>query len=285
MCHDGTVEPHKTTHTHTQSDYKKSKTLFFLATQPTNNISFYILYTYTSAFVMSSSPSPQPASPSTPTKQSGSPINLSQYNTHQFKDYQVQELYDVFQLFSKKKKESGEEKYEIASKSNIVHGETISLKEMKTLIETFIGLELSDEELIELVNEQNPKLIEEQQKLLEAIEQKNPKDRKKHHSQKTLLDIQIDFQLLLDVLSKRFKPESSKSTGEYEHMQELFNMFDMNENGVIGVAELGHFFKHVLGEQLSDAELTEMMKDVKTKNPGVITFEEFKNLMRELDMD
>jgi len=63
-----------------------------------------------------------------------------------------------------------------------------------------------------------------------------------------------------------------------DEMKEAFDIFDRDGNGLISAFELRNVMTN-LGEQLTDDELEEMMKEADADRDGHLNFEEFKCLM------
>ena len=61
-------------------------------------------------------------------------------------------------------------------------------------------------------------------------------------------------------------------------MSEAFAVFDVDKDGFITKSELRQVMNR-LGENLTDAQLTAMIKEADTDNDGKISMKEFKNLM------
>ena len=60
--------------------------------------------------------------------------------------------------------------------------------------------------------------------------------------------------------------------------QEAFNVFDRDGNGLISAAELRHTMTS-LGEQLTDAEVDDMIREADISGDGHINYEEFVAMM------
>lgn len=72
---------------------------------------------------------------------------------------------------------------------------------------------------------------------------------------------------------------SSKITEEQlDELKEAFAVYDMNRDGSITTRELGTVMRQ-LGQNPTEAEILEMIKEVDKKYSGTITFEEFTMLM------
>lgn len=63
-----------------------------------------------------------------------------------------------------------------------------------------------------------------------------------------------------------------------EELAQIFNMFDLDGNGLISPEELKEVM-HKLGESLTDAEIVTMIKKADKDFDGQINFEEFKTIL------
>eukprot|EP00659_Diplonema_papillatum_P006173 gene6173-9451_t len=82
------------------------------------------------------------------------------------------------------------------------------------------------------------------------------------------------------MLKAKIKAQGLKplNNSQIEGLRECFNHFDSDGSGAIDVHELGNVF-HAFGQELSDDELQQMIKDVDVDDSGEIEFEEFLMLM------
>ncbi|CAF3277622.1 unnamed protein product [Rotaria socialis] len=78
----------------------------------------------------------------------------------------------------------------------------------------------------------------------------------------------IDFDEFLQMMAKR-----AKEHNEEDELREAFRVFDKNGNGFIKVAELRHVMTN-LGEQFSDDEVDEILREIDTTGKGIIRYEE-----------
>jgi len=67
-------------------------------------------------------------------------------------------------------------------------------------------------------------------------------------------------------------------TNPVEELKEAFKLFDKDGNGSISTKELREVMKS-LGEQLSNSEVEEMMREADTDGDGEIDFDEFVKMM------
>ena len=61
-------------------------------------------------------------------------------------------------------------------------------------------------------------------------------------------------------------------------LQEAFRLFDKDSNGLISAEELRHVMKN-LGENLTDGDIGEMMREADTDGDGQINYDEFVKVM------
>eukprot|EP01065_Artemidia_motanka_P027447 TRINITY_DN32650_c0_g1_i1.p1 TRINITY_DN32650_c0_g1~~TRINITY_DN32650_c0_g1_i1.p1 ORF type:complete len:282 (+),score=95.94 TRINITY_DN32650_c0_g1_i1:79-846(+) len=82
------------------------------------------------------------------------------------------------------------------------------------------------------------------------------------------------------ILKVKIKAQGKKSltNGQIEGLRECFNHFDKDGSGSIDVSELREVFR-AFGQEMTEAELDNMMKDVDDDGSGEIEFEEFLMLM------
>ena len=82
----------------------------------------------------------------------------------------------------------------------------------------------------------------------------------------------VDFNEFLNLVT-------SKGLGEMDdaEVRDAFRIFDREDNGFISEAEFRHILTDI-GEKMTEAECTEMMKDVQVTN-GQINYEEFIKMM------
>lgn len=83
----------------------------------------------------------------------------------------------------------------------------------------------------------------------------------------------IDFEQFLDMMTAKMSDKDSQAD-----IQEVFNLFDDDKTGKITLKNLKRVAKE-LGETMSDAELTEMIKRADTDEDGEINPDEFYMIM------
>jgi len=83
----------------------------------------------------------------------------------------------------------------------------------------------------------------------------------------------IDFHEFIEILSKKLKEGDSE-----QEMRDAFHVFDKDGDGNITAVELKAVMEN-LGEQLTDGEVAEMVREADSNGDGMIDFEEFKKMM------
>ncbi len=83
----------------------------------------------------------------------------------------------------------------------------------------------------------------------------------------------IDFNEFLVLMASKMRTHDSE-----EEMYEAFKVFDKDGNGYVGRKDFSIIMKH-LGEELTDEEIEEILKDWDEDDDGQLNFEEFKNMM------
>ncbi len=84
---------------------------------------------------------------------------------------------------------------------------------------------------------------------------------------------EITFDMFLDMMTAKISDSDSK-----EEILKVFRLFDDDESGNITLADLQRIARE-LGENMSPPELKEMIDRADLDGDGVISFEEFFNLM------
>lgn len=77
----------------------------------------------------------------------------------------------------------------------------------------------------------------------------------------------IDFPEFLAMMANRLKDKYTE-----EEIKESFRVFDKDGNGFISAAELQHVMKS-LGEQLTDDEIEDMIREADINGDGQVDFE------------
>jgi calmodulin len=83
----------------------------------------------------------------------------------------------------------------------------------------------------------------------------------------------IDFKEFLGLMARKMK-----ETDTEEELIEAFKVFDRDGNGVISAHEL-RFVMTTAGEQLTDDEIEEMIREADIDGDGYIDYEEFVRMM------
>ncbi|KAK6505818.1 hypothetical protein TWF481_007709 [Arthrobotrys musiformis] len=85
----------------------------------------------------------------------------------------------------------------------------------------------------------------------------------------------IDFQEFLTLMA----PRDQQYRDMDRELRDAFNVFDKDKTGTIDAAELRLVMK-ALGENLTDEQIEEMIKEADKDGNGTIDFEEFKAIMQ-----
>ena len=83
----------------------------------------------------------------------------------------------------------------------------------------------------------------------------------------------IDFPEFLTMMARKMKDTDSE-----EEILEAFKVFDKDGNGFISASELRHVMVN-LGEELTDEDVDEMIREADVDGDGQIGFEEFARMM------
>ena len=84
---------------------------------------------------------------------------------------------------------------------------------------------------------------------------------------------QIDFDEFLRLMTARISDKDSR-----EDIRKVFNLFDDEKTGYISIKNLRRVAKE-LGETIDDSELQEMIERADADNDGLVSEEEFYNIM------
>ncbi|XP_050296365.1 neo-calmodulin-like [Anthonomus grandis grandis] len=89
-----------------------------------------------------------------------------------------------------------------------------------------------------------------------------------------------------DSMDSTAQPEEELSAEHLEEIREVFKIFDKDDDGTISTKELGTVMK-ALGQNPTEAELLDIITEVDKDGNGLIDFEEFtdvmKNIIKECD--
>lgn len=83
----------------------------------------------------------------------------------------------------------------------------------------------------------------------------------------------IDFPEFLTLMARKVKNNESE-----DELKEAFRVFDKDQNGFISAEELRHVMTN-LGEKLTDADVTEMIREADADGDGQINYDEFVKVM------
>jgi calmodulin len=64
-------------------------------------------------------------------------------------------------------------------------------------------------------------------------------------------------------------------------IHEIFSIIDINNNGTIESSELKHAMSQISGEEVTDEEILDMIKEADTNSNGVIELNEFIAIMKK----
>jgi calmodulin len=81
----------------------------------------------------------------------------------------------------------------------------------------------------------------------------------------------IDFPEFLTMMARKMKENNNIK----DEIHEIFKVFDKEGNGFISVAELSHVMIS-LGEELTEEEVKEMIKEADIDGDGQVSYEDFK---------
>ncbi|KAJ4762489.1 hypothetical protein LUZ62_072864 [Rhynchospora pubera] len=83
----------------------------------------------------------------------------------------------------------------------------------------------------------------------------------------------VDFSEFLSLMEKKLKETDSE-----DELREAFKVFDKDNNGFISASELRTVLMN-LGENISDAEVDEMIKEADANGDGQVDYAEFVKMM------
>lgn len=84
---------------------------------------------------------------------------------------------------------------------------------------------------------------------------------------------QIDFEEFLNLMTARISDKDSR-----EDIEKVFKLFDDEKTGVISLKNLRRVAKE-LGETMDDSELQEMIERADTDGDGLVSLDDFYNIM------
>uniref|UniRef100_A0A4W5LAH9 Calcium binding protein 2a n=1 Tax=Hucho hucho TaxID=62062 RepID=A0A4W5LAH9_9TELE len=88
----------------------------------------------------------------------------------------------------------------------------------------------------------------------------------------------VDFEDFVELMGPKMLAETADMIGVKE-LRDAFKEFDSNGDGQISLAELKEAMKKLVGEQLNQPEIDEILRDVDLNGDGLLDFEEFVRMM------
>ncbi|XP_034146971.1 calcium-binding protein 2a isoform X2 [Esox lucius] len=88
----------------------------------------------------------------------------------------------------------------------------------------------------------------------------------------------VDFEDFVELMGPKMLAETADMIGVKE-LRDAFKEFDSNGDGQISLAELKEAMKKLMGEQLNNPEIDEILQDVDLNGDGLVDFEEFVRMM------
>ncbi|XP_062214628.1 calmodulin-like protein 4 isoform X1 [Phragmites australis] len=88
----------------------------------------------------------------------------------------------------------------------------------------------------------------------------------------------IDFQEFLSLIARKMKD----GDGDEEELKEAFEVLDKDKNGFISPTELRMVMTN-LGEQMTDEEVEQMIKEADTDGDGQVNYDEFVLMMKNAE--
>ncbi|XP_038848896.1 calcium-binding protein 2-like [Salvelinus namaycush] len=88
----------------------------------------------------------------------------------------------------------------------------------------------------------------------------------------------LDFEDFVELMGPKMLAETADMIGVKE-LRDAFKEFDANSDGQISIMELREAMKKLMGEQLTNREIDEILRDVDLNRDGLVDFEEFVRMM------
>ncbi|XP_052366311.1 calcium-binding protein 2-like isoform X3 [Oncorhynchus keta] len=88
----------------------------------------------------------------------------------------------------------------------------------------------------------------------------------------------LDFDDFVELMGPKMLAETADMIGVKE-LRDAFKEFDANSDGQISIMELREAMKKLMGEQLTNREIDEILRDVDLNRDGLVDFEEFVRMM------
>ncbi|KAL9651645.1 hypothetical protein ABK040_001590 [Willaertia magna] len=212
----------------------------------------------------------------------------------QFSSEQIQELFQLFQMYSNQQQQNTSSE---VNNNQINEELTISLKDCSTLLRINLGLEITIQEIYDFIQIYSPHLLillsststQPQSSTTTVVIKENNKNQQQQQK-KNIESIPMDFKSFLKFLNKYFI-KSNENLNEI-YLNEIFQMLDVNSSGTIGKAELCHYFRHILGENILDDQVQDMLTLIGKENvnnnleSGKIKLEinDFKNFVKKFEL-
>ncbi|XP_010900073.1 calcium-binding protein 2 isoform X1 [Esox lucius] len=94
----------------------------------------------------------------------------------------------------------------------------------------------------------------------------------------TICGGKLDFEDFVELMGPKMLAETADMIGVKE-LRDAFKEFDSNGDGQISINELREAMKKLMGEQLTNREIDEILRDVDLNRDGLVNFEEFVRMM------
>uniref|UniRef100_A0A1A8KE87 EF-hand domain-containing protein n=1 Tax=Nothobranchius kuhntae TaxID=321403 RepID=A0A1A8KE87_NOTKU len=88
----------------------------------------------------------------------------------------------------------------------------------------------------------------------------------------------LDFEDFVELMGPKMLEETADMIGVKE-LRDAFKEFDTDGDGHISLTELREAMKKLMGEQVTNREISEILKDVDLNGDGLVDFEEFVRMM------
>nr|XP_020450647.1 calcium-binding protein 2-like [Monopterus albus] len=88
----------------------------------------------------------------------------------------------------------------------------------------------------------------------------------------------MDFEDFVQLMGPKMLAETADMIGVKE-LRDAFKEFDSNGDGLISLTELREAMKKLMGEQVTNREINEILQDVDLNKDGLVDFEEFVRMM------
>uniref|UniRef100_A0A8D3BAZ7 Calcium binding protein 2b n=1 Tax=Scophthalmus maximus TaxID=52904 RepID=A0A8D3BAZ7_SCOMX len=88
----------------------------------------------------------------------------------------------------------------------------------------------------------------------------------------------VDFEDFVELMGPKLLAETADMIGVKE-LRDAFKEFDSNGDGQISLMELREAMKKLMGEQVTNREINEILQDADLNGDGLVDFEEFVRMM------